>query len=157
MFLTKSSFSDNRAISVIGYSLGSVVAFNTMKILKRLYDKSTLKCGHILNDIQFWAGAYVLDVTKTYEEVREKSQNCSVINGNLNNLYSKTDGVLKGMPILYTGTKAIGLSPIFENIKEEDKETCKQAINYDVTIESPGHSTYGPNCGQFLHKILEFY
>ena len=103
MFLTKSSFSKNRTISLIGYSLGSVACFNCMKILRRLYDKSVSKSGHILNDVQFWAGAYVIDLTKTYEEVREKSENCCVVNGNLNNLYSKVDGVLNsGMTMLYT-------------------------------------------------------
>jgi surfactin synthase thioesterase subunit len=38
MFLAKSSFADNRAVTIIGYSLGCVVTFNCLKILKRLND-----------------------------------------------------------------------------------------------------------------------
>jgi hypothetical protein len=36
-FLLKSNFSDGKAISFIGFSLGSVVTMNCMRVLKRLY------------------------------------------------------------------------------------------------------------------------
>ena len=65
-----------------------------------------------------------------------------------------------GLSYLYTKGRAIGLYPIFEDIQEEDDfdpNKQKIAINYDVTKVSPGHSSYGPNCGQFLHMIKEFY
>lgn len=64
LFMSKSSFSENRAVTMIGYSLGSVVVFNCLKMLKRLYDFQTRKAGIIINDIQFWAGAYVLNLNK---------------------------------------------------------------------------------------------
>lgn len=51
LFLTKSTFSDNRAITVIGYSLGSVVAFNCLKMLKRLYDFQSNKAARVINDV----------------------------------------------------------------------------------------------------------
>jgi surfactin synthase thioesterase subunit len=38
LFLTKSHFADNRAVTLIGFSLGGVVTFNCLKIMKRLYD-----------------------------------------------------------------------------------------------------------------------
>ena len=88
MFLTKSSFSHNRSINLIGYSLGAVASFNCFKILKRLYDKDIKKSGHILNDVQLWAGAYIIDLTDKMEEKLEKSNNACVVNGNLNNLWS---------------------------------------------------------------------
>lgn len=158
MFLTKSSFAANRAVTLIGFSLGGVVSFNCMKILKRLNDYTDPKAGKVLNDVQIWAGAYVLDLNKDYNEVFEKSVYCTVVNGHLNNLYSEMDYALKyGFPRLFKGQKAVGLYPIFEDIKEEDKEACKLATNYDFTAEAPGHSCYGPNCNDFLHLVKDAF
>jgi len=128
LYLTRSSFADNRAVSLVGFSLGGVVSFNCMRMLKRLDDYSAYpKAGTIMNDVMIWAGAYVIDLSKKYDEILEKSQNCQIVNGNLNNLYSKVDFALKAMgsPILYKGTLAIGLYAIFTNIKEEDKDKSK--------------------------------
>jgi len=49
-FLAKSGFGDNRAITLIGYSLGSVVNFNCLKTMKRLYDRKIQKAALVLND-----------------------------------------------------------------------------------------------------------
>ena len=114
MFLAKSSFADNRAVTMIGYSLGSVVTFDCLKILKRLHDFQTKKASRIINDIQFWAGAYVLNLNKDYQEVYDKASYCLVVNGHLNNLYSEKDYALKyGFPMIFKGQLAIGLYPIF--------------------------------------------
>ena len=51
MFLTKSSFAANRAVTLIGFILGGVVSFNCMKILKRLNDYTDPKAGKVLNDV----------------------------------------------------------------------------------------------------------
>lgn len=121
MFLAKSSFADNRAVTIIGYSLGCVVTFNCLKILKRLNDYSTPKASLVINDVQLWAGAYVLNLNKEYQEVVEKSQYALVVNGHLNNLFSDKDYALKyGFPMIFKGQLAIGLYPIFKDIKEED-------------------------------------
>jgi surfactin synthase thioesterase subunit len=48
--LAKSSFAENRAISLIGYSLGGVVAFNCMKYLNVLSSKYT-EASKIINDV----------------------------------------------------------------------------------------------------------
>ena len=158
MFLTKSSFADNRSVSVCGYSLGTVVTFNCMKILKRLNDYQTPKAGQIINDIHFWAGAYVLDLNKTYEEVYEKSINLQVCNGYVNNMYTDQDWAVKyGLAKFFKGQRGIGMYPIFEDIKDEDKDECKLAMNYDVSDSAPGHSYYGSNCLQFLYKIKNGY
>lgn len=104
MFLTKSSFGDNRAVTLIGFSLGGVVSFNCMKMLKRLHDYQNPKADKILNDVNIWAGAYVLDLNKSYQEVYEKSVNCLVVNGHLNNCFSTKDYPLTyGFPKLFRG------------------------------------------------------
>lgn len=64
MFLAKSSFAENRSISVIGYSLGGVASFYLMRVLKRLNDIYDSRCGRIINDVQLWAAAYVIDLSK---------------------------------------------------------------------------------------------
>lgn len=88
----------------------------------------------------------------------DRASYCLVCNGYLNNLYSKVDYALKyGFPMIFKGQVAIGLYPIFEDIKEEDKEAVKLATNYNLTKEAPGHSTYGPNCGQFLHLVNDSF
>ena len=106
LYLIRSSFAENRAVSLVGFSLGGVVSFNCMRMIKRLNDFSSYpKAGTLINDVMIWAGAYIIDLSKKYEEILEKSQNCLIVNGNLNNLYSKVDFALKGMgsPILYNG------------------------------------------------------
>ena len=154
MFLTKSNFAENRAITLIGFSLGGVVSFNCMKILKRLNDYQNPKAGKLINDVQIWAGAYVLDLNKEYQEVLEKSVNCTVVNGHMNNLYSTKDVPLAyGFPKLFKGKRAIGLYAIFEDIKEEDQEGAKLATNYNVTKDSPGHGSYSECCKIFLEYI----
>ena len=37
-YLVKSNFADNRAVTMIGFSLGAVVTFNCMKMLKLIND-----------------------------------------------------------------------------------------------------------------------
>lgn len=158
MFITKSSFADNRAVTMIGFSLGCVVTFNCLKMLKRLYDFQAIKAARVLNDIQFWAGAYVLNLNKQYEEVLDRASYCLVVNGHLNNLYSKMDYALKyGFPMIFKGQVAIGCYAIFEDIKDEDKDKVKLAVNYNFTKEAPGHTYYGCNCGKFLHLVNEAF
>jgi surfactin synthase thioesterase subunit len=43
MFLSKNAFADNRAVNLIGYSLGGVVSFNCMKILRRMVETNDPK------------------------------------------------------------------------------------------------------------------
>jgi len=119
MFLSKSNFSKDRAVSLCGFSLGGVCSFYCMKVLKRLADFGDVKSIRLLNDVMLWAAAYCIDVTKKYEETLQKSQHCLVVNGNLNHLYSHKDYVLRGMfPFVFKNRKAIGTYAIFENIKE---------------------------------------
>ncbi len=94
-FLTSSSFADNRAVSLIGYSLGGVASFNCMRTVMQEYEAKVLRAGKVFNDVNIWAGAYVINVTKQESEILEKAAFCRVVNGNLNNLYSKKDTVLK--------------------------------------------------------------
>ena len=158
MFLAKSSMLDNRALSLYGFSLGGVVSFYCMRIMKRLNDYHNPKVGRILCDMNLWAAAYVMDLSRQYSEIREKSENCTVANGNLNNCYCPRDGALKlGMTIIYKNQTAVGLKPIFEDIKKEDEPTCKKAINYFIDFPFPAHADYGPKAYTFLHKIKDGY
>lgn len=74
LFLFRSDFAKNRAITICGYSLGGVATMHCLRMLHTLY-KSTgdPKAATILNDVHIWAGAYVIDVTKEYDEIRERS------------------------------------------------------------------------------------
>ena len=61
VFLLKSNFSEGKAISLIGFSLGSVVCMNCVRVLKHFYRDGFPKAGKILHDMQLWAGAHVID------------------------------------------------------------------------------------------------
>ena len=50
-FLLKSNFSDNKAITLIGFSLGSVVCMNCLRVLKRLYRLGNVKAGTLIHDV----------------------------------------------------------------------------------------------------------
>lgn len=50
-FLLKSNFSQGRAISLIGFSLGSVICMNAMRVLKRLYRMGNLKAAQLVHDV----------------------------------------------------------------------------------------------------------
>ena len=71
-----------------------------------------------------------------------------MVNGKLNNVYCRTDMVLKFVfPICFPGAKAVGLGEIFNDFNStEVTEKTKKAINYDVTKVCPDHTYYGTNC-----------
>ena len=50
-FLLKSNFSENKAISLIGFSLGSVVCCNALRVMKRLYRISNTKAAQVIHDV----------------------------------------------------------------------------------------------------------
>ena len=143
---------------MIGYSLGTVVAFNSLKTMKRLYDRKNVQAALVINDMQMWAGAYVLDWTKQENEILENNKACTVINGHLHNIYSEKDTVLGYVfPYLFSSQKPIGLYEIFTNIKLEDKEKNKACLNKDVTKISPSHFDYSGMCKDFLHLVKDSY
>lgn len=51
IFLLKSNFSDGKAVTLIGFSLGSVVAMHCIRILKYMYRRGFIKAGDILHDV----------------------------------------------------------------------------------------------------------
>ena len=156
VFLLKSNFTHGRAVSLIGFSLGTVVIFNCLRILKFFYREGFAKAGSILNDVQCWAGAEVIDPKKTEAERMRKAFHCGVVSGRLMNLYSAKDTALSAaLPRIYPGYVAIGSAPIFEDVpKDEDGSLgCKRAHNVNVIEESPGHLDYKPNCGNFFYRL----
>ena len=58
---------------------------------------------------------------------------------------------------VFPGKRAIGLYPIFADIKDEDVDVCKKAVNYNVTNDAPGHMYFGPNCNIFMSKVKDAY
>lgn len=94
------------------------------------------------------------------EEMIQRSQWFSIINGRLSNCYSNLDYVLKYMFMPFmTKQSPIGLQPIFESIEHDDdgEKGLKKAFNYDCTIEAPGHMTYMESGGVILEKIPHSY
>jgi hypothetical protein len=51
VFLMKSNFCKGRAVSLLGFSLGTVVIFNCLRILKFFYREGFANAGSILNDV----------------------------------------------------------------------------------------------------------
>ena len=52
--------------------------------------------------MQIWAGSYVIDPNKTYEERLKMSKQCSVLAGVMTNIYSEADIILRyGQPIAH--------------------------------------------------------
>ena len=94
-FLLNSEFTHGRAISLLAYSAGSVVAMNCCKALKTMHDSGVQQAGIVLHDMQIWAGSFVIDPNRKYEERMEVSKDCSVLAGCLTNLYSEGHIVLR--------------------------------------------------------------
>ena len=113
------------------------------------------KVARILCDVNLWGASYVIDVSKSYQEKKDKAKECTIVNGHLNNLYSDKDKILKhGFPVLYKNQRCVGIYPIFEDIDPKDKPNVKTCNNYDISEQCPfplTHHLYAPNCLQFLY------
>ena len=113
IFLLKSNFSDGKAVSLIGFSLGTVVASHCLRILKYMYRRGFVKAGAILHDVHMWAGAFVIDPQKTHAERMRYAYHCSVINGKFWSCHSDKDMAVKTMqPLVQPGTVAMGVKPV---------------------------------------------
>ena len=88
IFLLKTNQFEGKAITIIGFSLGTVVTMHCVRILKYMYRRGFVKAGAILHDVHLWAGAFVLDPQKTHAERMRTAYHCSVINGKFHNLWS---------------------------------------------------------------------
>ena len=157
-FLLNSDFARGKAISLLGYSAGTVVTFNCCKAMKDLYGEGFPHATRVLHDMQLWAGSFVLDRNRQFEERMEVAQYCSFLSGTVTNLYSEGDVVLRyGQPMVHSepGTTSIGMQQILVDIPEdEDGEIgCKRAVNIDVTQEAMSHHGYQKAAISFLPKI----
>ena len=97
VFLLKSKFFQGRAISLIGFSLGTVATMHCARILKGKFRQGHVKASRILSEIQLWAGAFVIDPKKNYAERMRAAFHLSICNGRVSNLYSFADNVLTFM------------------------------------------------------------
>lgn len=160
IFLLKSNFSQGRAISLIGHSLGTVVIFNCLRVLKYFYREGFGHAGRILHDVQCWAGAEVIDAKKTEAERMRKAFHCSVVCGRMFNLYSAKDTALTiAFPRMHPGQETIGVGPIQLDVPEDEegKLGVKKIHNIDVVEVSPGHTEYKNACVKFLHMLKSSY
>ena len=113
--MTKEDFSRNKCISILGFSLGTVIALECIKALSKFYKAGNLRAGRILSDIYLMGGAAVLsEKKKETENLLEWNGSCTVINGRLSNVYSKADMVLKYMFSFISSLRPVGVAPIFE-------------------------------------------
>lgn len=162
-YLAKSDFGKNRAVSLTGFSLGGLVTFNCMKMLKRISDHLDPSASSILHDVTLWAAAYTVELTGEYEEKREKAEACTVCNGRFNNCFSVGDHAMTAfMKVMYPGKTPVGYYAIFAKgteteIREEDVPNCKIPENYDLSEICPGHGIYAEKCGVFLYDVKDAY
>ena len=161
LFLLRSDFSNDRTISLLGHSLGTVIIMHCLNTLYHFYKCGKLHVARIINDIFLWGGASVLNPTGKLEETMQKSIICGMVNGRVNNCYSDKDYVLKyGFMSMMSKFEPIGMVPIFEDMPTElqdIKSLCKRAYNYDVSEEAQGHSEYSENANVILEKIKHSY
>ncbi len=68
LFLMKTDFANDRSVTLIGHSLGTVIILQALNILHCIYNKGLVKAGRIIHDVHLWGGAAVLNPKgKKYE------------------------------------------------------------------------------------------
>ena len=55
-------------MSLLAYSAGSVLAFYCCEGMKAFYGEGYKSAGRILHDMQLWAGSFVVDPNRKFEE-----------------------------------------------------------------------------------------
>ena len=131
-----------------------------MRVLKKLYRLGNEKAGKIIHDVQLWAGAYVIDPKKSYDERMRAAYQCSIINGNLYNLWSVKDLVLsKLFTKLHVGQLPVGSQEILKDVPEDLNATegLKKAHNIDVSKIAGGHLQYMSTCLEFFPLMSSAY
>lgn len=129
---------------------------NCVRVLKKLYRLGNKKAGHIIHDLQLWAGAYVIDPKKRIEERMRAAYQASVVNGTFVNLHSVKDYVLsKVFQMIHPNQVPVGCFEILTDIEADDQgeKGYKNVINYDVKTEAGGHLGYKQGCLSFFPRI----
>ena len=67
-FLLNSDFAEGKAVSLLAYSAGSVLAFHCCEGMRAFYSEGFKSAGRILHDMQLWAGSFVVDPNRKFEE-----------------------------------------------------------------------------------------
>lgn len=114
LFLLRTEFAEDRVVSLIGHSLGTVIILQCLNVLSHFYKRGIAKAGRLIHDVYFWGGAAVLNPGGKYSEVEQRSLVCGMANGRINNCYSKKDYILKyGFMNIMSKYEPIGMVPIF--------------------------------------------
>lgn len=61
LFLAKTEFGTNRAITILGFSLGTVITMHCIRVLKKFYKAGYYRVGKFLCDVHLWGGAVILN------------------------------------------------------------------------------------------------
>lgn len=69
MFLIFTDFPSNKAVTLLGFSLGTVIINSCIRTLKKFYRNGYLKVGRIISDVFLWGGAAVLNPNGLEEEI----------------------------------------------------------------------------------------
>ena len=148
LFFLHSEFLNDRVISIVGYSLGTVIIMQMVKVLYKFYRQGYVKAGRILHDIYLWAGAFVISYKKLEKDNHKRAQMCKIISGRLANNYCLKDYVLKYMFKQAIDADPIGIQKIFHNF--EDYMEVKRAFNYENSTFCSGHMDYTEKAGLIL-------
>lgn len=133
-----------KSISIMGFSLGTIVASYTQRVLHQLIQKNEEEfyhCKHMIHDLYLLAGAHSFDLSSEEENEMAWAYYYQNVNGRFINCWSNRDGTLK---YLFTSAvknrKAIGTGNIIE-WTSSNLET-KKCENFDCSAEASGHLAY---------------
>ena len=139
LIIASKLFFKYQTISLIGFSLGTHVISNCIKMLYKI--NSIIKCDDIIKDVILIAGATSIEgKEKHYEEKFDK-----IINGKIINCWSKDDYVLKSLYTYAMNKNPIGLG--YFNLK------LSKFKSIDFSSIQLGHTEYRNNMDLVMNKI----
>jgi hypothetical protein len=126
---------ENCCISLVGFSLGTVVITNCLLELEHL------KCYDIIHEVLLMGGVANIQHFNEYGNIH------TVVAGDIINVYSKSDSILSTiLPI----THRVKIKPMGLN---EKKMNFSKYVNYDATELIGGHLWYRAKLDEVMHAI----
>ena len=139
LIIASKIFFEYQTISLIGFSLGTHVISNCIKMLYKINDK--IKCDDIIKDVILIAGATSIIKKEHYEKMYDK-----IINGKIINCWSNEDQVLKELYSFAMKKEAIGYGGKL-NLKLDKFKSI------DFTPLKLGHTDYREKMDLVMNKI----
>ena len=139
LIIASKLFFKYQTISLIGFSLGTHVISNCIKMLYKI--NPILKCDDIIKDVILIGGATSIEGKEShYEEMFDK-----IINGKIINCWSKDDSILKNLYYVTMNKNAIGLGNFKLNLSKFK--------SIDFSSLQLGHTEYRNNMDMIINKI----